>query len=348
MSKPRILVTRAVFPETVDYLSRHFEVEANPSDEDWNGAQLAERLRDKDGAFTTGSVRIDAAVLEACPKLKICANMAVGYNNFDLDAMTARGVLGTNTPDVLTETTADFGFALLMATARRITESEIYLREGKWTKWSYDMFAGSDIHGATLGILGMGRIGQGIARRGSHGFGMNVIYHNRSRLDAATEAECKARYVSKEELFKAVVRENMVRHQTEGAEEIARFEGPTAALLQYLMLEWWRRYGATKASGISKLVMSEASNFPDLARFFQEEVVTPGHAMIRSVLQRGIERGEFRPVDMDLTVHSVLAPLLFLVTWKHSLAPCCPSSQQIDPETFIRHHTELLVRGLSV
>ncbi|TXI71378.1 MAG: TetR/AcrR family transcriptional regulator [Limnohabitans sp.] len=174
----------------------------------------------------------------------------------------------------------------------------------------------------------------------------------RSEEVAARAGVCKGTlflyFPSKEELFKAVVRENMVRHQTEGAEEIARFEGPTAALLQYLMLEWWRRYGATKASGISKLVMSEASNFPDLARFFQEEVVTPGHAMIRSVLQRGIERGEFRPVDMDLTVHSVLAPLLFLVTWKHSMAPCCPSSQQIDPETFIRHHTELLVRGLSV
>jgi len=174
----------------------------------------------------------------------------------------------------------------------------------------------------------------------------------RSEEVAARAGVCKGTlflyFPSKEELFKAVVRENMVRHQTEGAEEIARFQGPTAELLEYLMLEWWRRYGATKASGISKLVMSEASNFPDLARFFQEEVVTPGHAMIRSVLQRGIERGEFRPVDMDLTVHSVLAPLLFLVTWKHSMAPCCPSSQQIDPETFIRHHTELLVRGLSV
>ena len=154
-------------------------------------------------------------------------------------------------------------------------------------------------------------------------------------------------FPSKEELFKAVVRENMVRHQTEGAEEIARFEGPTAQLLEYLMLEWWRRYGATKASGISKLVMSEANIFPDLARFFQDEVVTPGHAMIRSVLQRGVDSGEFRPVDMDLTVHSVLAPLLFLVTWKHSMAPCCPGTQQIDPETFIRHHTDLLVRGLS-
>ncbi len=155
-------------------------------------------------------------------------------------------------------------------------------------------------------------------------------------------------FPSKEELFKAVVRENLVRHQTEGAEEIARFEGPTPALLEYLVLEWWRRYGATKASGISKLVMSEARNFPDLARFFQDEVVTPGHAMVRSVLQRGIDRGEFRAVDLGMTVHSVLAPLLFLVTWKHSMAPCCPPSEQIDPEAFIRHHTGLLVRGLSI
>lgn len=155
-------------------------------------------------------------------------------------------------------------------------------------------------------------------------------------------------FPSKEELFKAVVRENLVRHQTEGAQEIARFEGSTPELLEQLMLEWWRRYGATKASGMSKLVMSEASNFPDLARFFQEEVVTPGHAMVRSVLQRGIDRGEFRPVELDVTVHSVMAPLLFLVTWKHAMAPCCPESQQIDPESFIRHHAELLVRGLSV
>ena len=155
-------------------------------------------------------------------------------------------------------------------------------------------------------------------------------------------------FQSKEELFKAVVRENIVRHQTEGAEEIARFTGTSAEMLEYLMLEWWRRYGATKASGISKLVMSEASHFPDLARFFQDEVVTPGHAMIRSVLQRGIERREFRPIDLDLTVHSVLAPLLFLVTWKHSMAPCCPNPQHIAPETFIRHHAQLLVRGLSV
>ena len=236
MSKPRILVARAVFPETIERLKQHFDVESNQADEAWTPAQLIEKMRDKDGAFTSGSVRIDDALLAACPKLKICANMAVGYNNFDLDAMTARGVLGTNTPDVLTDTTADFGFALLMATARRVTESEIYLREGKWTKWSYDMFAGSDIHGATLGILGMGRIGQGIAKRGAHGFGMNVIYHNRSHLDAATEAECKARYVSKEELFKTadhlvlVLPYSAASHHIVGAAEIALMK-PTATLV---------------------------------------------------------------------------------------------------------------------
>ena len=236
MNKPKILVARAVFPQIIELLNQHFEVEANQADETWSKAQLAERLRDKDGAFTTGSDRIDADVLAVCPKLKICANMAVGYNNFDIKAMTAAGVLATNAPDVLTETTADFGFALMMATARRVTESEHYLRAGKWNKWSYDMFAGSDIHGATLGVLGMGRIGQGIAKRGAHGFGMKVIYHNRSRLAAALEAECKASYVSKEELLRTadhlvlVLPYSAESHHTIGAAELAMMK-PTATLV---------------------------------------------------------------------------------------------------------------------
>ncbi|MBT2322581.1 D-glycerate dehydrogenase [Variovorax paradoxus] len=236
MSKPKILVARAIFPETIARLEEHFELESNQGDQSWSKAQLAEKLKGKQGAFTTGSERIDAELLAACPDLKICANMAVGYNNFDIDAMTARGVLATNAPDVLTETTADFGFALLMATARRITESEHFLRAGKWEKWSYDMFAGSDIHGATLGIIGMGRIGQGIARRGAHGFGMKVIYHNRSKLDAKLEAECKASYVSKEELLKTadhvvlVVPYTPASHHTIGAAELALMK-PTATLV---------------------------------------------------------------------------------------------------------------------
>ena len=234
--RPKILISRAIFPEVIERLAQHFDVTSNQDDVLWTPSQLIEQLQGKQGIFTTGGERIDAALLAACPDLKICANMAVGYNNFDVPAMTAAGVLGTNAPDVLTETTADFGFALLMATARRLTESEHFLRAGLWTRWRYDMFTGSDIHGATLGILGMGRIGQGIARRGAHGFGMKVIYHNRSRLDAATEAQCKASYVSKDELLKAADHLVLVLPFTAqsqhaiGAAELAQMK-PTATLV---------------------------------------------------------------------------------------------------------------------
>ncbi|HEY9224311.1 MAG TPA: D-glycerate dehydrogenase [Variovorax sp.] len=234
--KPHVLVTRAVFPETLEKLAQHFEVEANQDDVDWSSDELIRRLQGKQGAFTTGSVKIDEAVLAACPDLKICANMAVGYNNFDVDAMVRHGVMATNAPDVLTETTADFGFALLMATARRITESEHFLRRGEWKKWRYDMFAGADVHGSTLGILGMGRIGQGIARRGALGFGMDVIYHNRSRLDASIESELKATYVSKEDLLKRadhlvlVLPYSPASHHAIGAAELKQMK-PTATLV---------------------------------------------------------------------------------------------------------------------
>jgi len=234
--KPAILVARAVFPEVLDKLSQHFDVISNQDDILWTPAELIQQLQGKTGAFTTGSERIDAAALAACPELKICANMAVGFNNFDLTAMTAAGVLATNTPDVLTETTADFGFALLLATARRMAESEQFLRAGLWNRWRYDMFAGAEVHGSTLGILGMGRIGQGIAKRGAHGFGMKVIYHNRSRLDAATEAACGASWVSKPELLKTcdhlvlVLPYSPEVHHTIGAAELAQMK-PTATLV---------------------------------------------------------------------------------------------------------------------
>ena len=236
MTPTKILVARGVFPETIARLQQHFDVATNPDDEVWTQAQLIERLRGAQGVFTTGSERIDATLLDACPDLKICANMAVGYNNFDVAAMAARGVVGTNAPDVLTETTADFGFALLMATARRITESEHFLRAGQWKKWAYDMFAGSDIHGSTLGIIGMGRIGQGIAKRGAHGFGMKVIYHNRSRLSAELEHDCKASYVDKDTLLRTadhvvlVVPYTPASHHTIGAAELALMK-PTATLV---------------------------------------------------------------------------------------------------------------------
>jgi gluconate 2-dehydrogenase len=234
--KPSILVARAVFPEVLTQLEPHFQITSNQDDVLWTQPELIAQLQGKQGAFTTGSQRIDAAVLAACPELKICANMAVGYNNFDLDAMTAAGVLATNTPDVLTETTADFGFALLMATARRMAESEHFLRAGQWSRWRYDLFAGSDIHGSTLGILGMGRIGQAIAKRGAHGFGMKVMYHNRSRLDAVTESACGASWVTKQELLALadhlilVLPYSAESHHAIGAHELAQMK-PSATLV---------------------------------------------------------------------------------------------------------------------
>ena len=235
-SKPRILVTRAIFPSVIERLSAHFSVESNPEDTLWDRPQLMARLADKVGAFTTGTERMDAELLAHCPQLRICANMTVGYNNFDLPAMTAAGVLGTNAPDVLTETTADFGFALLLATARRVTESEHFLRAGLWTRWSYDMFSGAEVHGSTLGIIGMGRIGQAIARRAALGFGMQVIYHNRSRLDSATEQALSARYVDKATLLQSadhimlVLPYSAEAHHTIGAAELACMK-PTATLI---------------------------------------------------------------------------------------------------------------------
>ena len=199
--KKKILVTRAIFPEVLNELRAVFDVQDNPDDTIHSPEALAELLRGQWGVLCTTSERIDAVVLAQCPHLKIVANMAVGYNNLDIPALTRAGVLATNTPDVLTETTADFGFALLMATARRLTESEHFLRSGQWTRWTYDMFAGAEVHGSTLGIIGMGRIGQAIARRAAHGFGMQVLYHNRSRLSPALEAECRASWVDKATLL---------------------------------------------------------------------------------------------------------------------------------------------------
>ncbi|GAB1382418.1 MAG TPA: D-glycerate dehydrogenase [Ottowia sp.] len=234
-TRPAVLVARAIFPDIIEQLSRHFDVEANPDDALWPREELVRRLQGKQGVFTTGSERIDAALLAQCPGLRICANMAVGYNNFDLPAMTAAGVLATNAPGVLTETTADMGFALLMAAARRVTEGEHFLRAGRWDRWAYDMLIGQDVHGSTLGIIGMGRIGQAIARRGALGFGMRVIYHNRSRLPEADEAAVGARYVSKQELLRTadhvmlVVPYSAESHHIIGAAELALMK-PSATL----------------------------------------------------------------------------------------------------------------------
>ena len=233
--KPSILVCRKIFADIVERLREHFDVETNDADEAWAQPEFIRRLQGRAGVFVTGTERIDAALLDACPDLRAVCSMAVGYNNIDVPACTAHGVLASNAPDVLTETTADLGFALMLAAARRVGESERFLRRGEWTRWSVEMFAGTDVHGATLGVLGMGRIGQAIARRGALGFGMPVLYHNRSRLDAAIEKQLNARYASKEELLRGadhvvvVVPYSTATHHLVGAAELAWMK-PTATL----------------------------------------------------------------------------------------------------------------------
>lgn len=201
--KPKIVITRATFPEIIDYLSQWFEVAHNQADEDYDEAALTERVRGNHGVFASPTQRFTAALFAACPDLKAVCNMAVGYNNIDVAAASAAGVMVTNTPDVLNETTADFGWTLMMAAARRVSESEHFLRAGHWARWRFDDFLGVDVHGSTLGIIGMGRIGQAIARR-SLGFNMKVIYHNRTRLTPALESAAnQASYVGLEDCLRS-------------------------------------------------------------------------------------------------------------------------------------------------
>ncbi len=235
-NKPKILVARAIFPEALAKLEEVFEVRSNQADKVFTPQELQKELSMVEGALLTGSERVDAQALSQANQLKIVANISVGYNNFDIPAITAAGVMATNTPDVLTETTADFGFALLMAAARRITESEHWVRAGKWDQWSIvNNPLGMDLNGSTLGIIGMGRIGKGIARR-ALGCGMKVIYHNRSRLAADEEKAYSATYVSKEDLLRTADHVILVlpytaeNHHTIGAKELGLMK-PTATLV---------------------------------------------------------------------------------------------------------------------
>jgi AcrR family transcriptional regulator len=155
-------------------------------------------------------------------------------------------------------------------------------------------------------------------------------------------------FPSKEELFKAVVRENISGRFKEWEAEFHAFEGSTSDMVRYCMRVWWDRIGATRASGITKLIISEARNFPDLAAFYQQEVIRPATELIRRILQRGIARGEFRPLDMDYAIFSITAPMIFLIMMKHSLGVCVPQDYPLDPDRYLASQVETLLRGLCV
>jgi gluconate 2-dehydrogenase len=184
--KPKVLVTREVFDETLTYLSEHCDVEANQEDIAMSTDELVQRASDKRGVVCSLTDRIDERVIAACSKLEVVANIAVGYNNIDVAACTARGVMVTNTPGVLDDSTADLAWTLMLGAARRVTEVERRVRNGEWTGWRLKQWLGTDVHHATLGIVGMGRIGRAVAQR-ARGFDMPILYHNRTRLPADLE-----------------------------------------------------------------------------------------------------------------------------------------------------------------
>jgi TetR/AcrR family transcriptional regulator len=153
-------------------------------------------------------------------------------------------------------------------------------------------------------------------------------------------------FPSKEELFKAVVREHIGGTIREAFSELPHFPGTSAELVHHMMQQWWERYGNTKASGISKLMMSEANNFPELAQFYQQEVIIPGHQLIQKVIERGMASGEFREVDIEYAVFSILAPIMFLIMWKHSMSGCCPMGEKIDPQRYLKVQADIVAHGL--
>lgn len=231
--KPKLLITRQIFDEVLARLQPHFEVESNQSDLDWSRAELLAKVADKDALFVVTSDRVDAELLAAAPRLSLVATGSVGFNHIDLNACAARGVRVTNTPDVLNEATADMAWALLMAAARRVCESEHWLRAGHWKRWAFDQFLGADLWRSTLGIVGMGRIGSAIARR-ARGFEMKLLYSNRS--PAANETELGAERVSLDHLLERadhvvlVLPYSPATHHLIGERELGLMK-PTATLV---------------------------------------------------------------------------------------------------------------------
>ena len=199
--RAKVLVTKRIFPEAIALLEQHADVDYEATDEGLASPALIARARGKRVIVSQFNDPLHRDVLAQLTGISLIANVAVGYDNIDLDAATERGILVTNTPGILTDTTADLAFALMLAAARRIPEAHEYIRAGRWNRWTIDLMIGRDIHHRTLGILGMGRIGQAVARRAA-GFSMRILYHDPVRLSPELERELNAEFVTKERLLR--------------------------------------------------------------------------------------------------------------------------------------------------
>ena len=282
MMKPRVLVTREVFDETLDYLAQHCELEANQQDVPFSAAALAQRLADKEGLMCALTDRVDGVLLEAATRLKVVANIAVGYNNIDVPACTARSIMVTNTPGVLDDSTADLAWALMLATARRLTEVERYIRDGEWTGWRLKQWLGIDVHHATLGIVGMGRIGQAIAKRAA-GFDMTVLYHNRKSVAKDIEQRLNARYVGLKDLLAQAdfvilqVPYSAQTHHLIGAPELQSMK-PTAVLINST------RGGVVDDVALVEALKAGTIRGAGLDVFENEPKLNPGFLQLKNVV----------------------------------------------------------------
>lgn len=280
--KPKVLVTREVFDEVLEYLSQYFEVTSNQLDVPMDSETLAAKLSNKQGAIITLSDRIDSALLGRCPNLKAVCNIAVGYNNIDLQACTKARVMATNTPGVLDDSTGDFTWALILATARRLTEAESYLRAGQWDGWKLKQFLGMDVHHATLGIFGLGRIGQVVAKR-SIGFEMKVIYHDARRMPAEIEEACRATFVNKDKLLAQAdivtihVPYSPATHHMIGKSELERMK-PAAILINA------SRGGVVDDSSLIEALRSGTIAAAGLDVFENEPKLDPGFLKLKNVV----------------------------------------------------------------
>src|SRR2546422_11350881 len=196
-----VFISNVLPAEARSLIPREWTVDYNETDIPLSKAELIRRLQGKEALVCHIISAIDEEVFAACPDLKVVANVAVGFNNVDVAAATRHGVIVTNTPDVLTETTADFAWALLMAAARRVVEADRFARSGQWSRWQWDLLWGYDVYGKTLGVVGFGRIGRALARR-ALGFNMRVLYHDTVRAAAAAERQLKATYMDRDALLR--------------------------------------------------------------------------------------------------------------------------------------------------
>jgi glyoxylate reductase len=235
MARFAVLVTKRIFPEAVALLRERAEVDYADSDDGLSPEELIERSRGKQAVVSQLADKFSAPQIERLETVRVIANVAVGFDNVDLDAATRQGILVTNTPDVLTDTTADLAFALLLAAARRIAEGDRFVHSGEWRRWAIDLLAGHDVHHKTLGVLGMGRIGQAVARRAS-GFSMRVLYHDARRAPEETERKLGLEFVELERLLREsdflslhVPLSDATRHLI-GAPELRQMK-PTAILV---------------------------------------------------------------------------------------------------------------------